>query len=584
MKIHFDKIRLRNFGSYGNKWTEYVFDEGLYNLYGAIGQGKSSILSALYFNLYGKTFNTKVNIGELVNTTNDSDLVTESYFRTGEDKYVVVRGLKPNILNIFKNGNLIDSLSKKKFVQEELDKILGMNSDMFKSVVGLSVQNNKAFFLMAKGEKRAMLENLFGLTLFANMGKEVKNEVTLLKTDIEVLKRTLSIYEQTLVESSNQIKSAEKISKESEESRNGELMALREQVETVRSNAKKCLESVSEIKDTIEKKKSEICNIQQKCQGLSSLRKRKKDLDSKRAVLDHNINNLRNTDVCPTCLTVVSDEHKAKHIKEFETSKLEIDFALNSLDKEIEVFEGLLARESELNNEIVKDDAQLRILNEQLKGYSRRSKELGSLIESKAKKELGVDIEEMRRNFDRKVSDYTTVKKTIAFKQEDVRIDDILVDILSDNGVKTYFMNKMLPWLNYKVNEYLDRFDFPAKITINSNLGEKIETLSGITRERSYGTFSGGERKIIDVSIWLAFIDSVKTFLNWNSNLLFVDELFDEGTDSETIEKIVHSLRNMSNEKNMHITIISHKNPEVRFDGKFHARKIGGFSNLEEMK
>jgi hypothetical protein len=256
---------------------------------------------------------------------------------------------------------------------------------------------------------------------------------------------------------------------------------------------------------------------------------------------------------------------------------------LLTIDKNIDLLEKLKTVTEKHKKDVFSNNIKIKNENEKLKSISVRVKDLKLKIEEKAKTELGIDIDGLRANFDKKVSEYSTVKSNISKKNEDIKINSLLVDILSDNGVKSYFMDKMLPWLNFKINEYLEMFDFTARITINASLVEKIETLSGVSRERSYFSFSGGERKIIDVSVWLAFIDSVKMFLNWNSNLLFIDELFDEGTDSETIEKILISLRQMCNDKKMHISIISHKNPEVVFDGKYLARKVNGFSKIEKM-
>ena len=222
-------------------------------------------------------------------------------------------------------------------------------------------------------------------------------------------------------------------------------------------------------------------------------------------------------------------------------------------------------------------------LFEKIKECSYRIKDFEKQIEKKSEKTQKVDVESLKKSFENKVEEYKNLKTKISDNNEEIVIGNALADILSDTGVKAYFMDKMLPWLNYKVNEYLDRFDFSVRITINSSLNEVIETISGNTRQRSYHSFSGGERKIIDVSIWLSFIDCVKMFLNWNANLLFIDELFDEGTDSETIEKIINSLGIMTTDKNMNITLISHKNPDVKFDGKFLARKIDKFSKLEEL-
>lgn len=580
MRVDFEYIKFRNFGSYGNNFTQYNFTTGLYNLFGAIGQGKSTVLSALYFCLYGKTF--KVNISELINDINESNLETECKFSIGLDKYVIKRGLKPGYITVEKNNLDIDSLSRKKLIQEEIDKILGMNSDMFKSIVGLSVQNNTPFCTMTKPEKRNTFDNLFGMVVFSELMKETKNEMSLLRTDNEVFKRSMVLYEQSLRETNDQVKSLERINKESDENNKKEIEEIKEKAELIRDDAKELVKTLDKNKKELEELKkshSEKYNELSSYTVIEDLQMLEREI----AIIKHQENTLKNTDVCPTCLTVVTNEHKQKHFNEFseklyvlnekKTNLLEIKKEFEIKKRELETINYSI-KELEYNN---------KNILEKIKECSYRIKDFEKQIEKKSEKTQKVDVESLKKSFENKVEEYKNLKTKISDNNEEIVIGNALADILSDTGVKAYFMDKMLPWLNYKVNEYLDRFDFSVRITINSSLNEVIETISGNTRQRSYHSFSGGERKIIDVSIWLSFIDCVKMFLNWNANLLFIDELFDEGTDSETIEKIINSLGTMTTDKNMNITLISHKNPDVKFDGKFLARKIDKFSKLEEL-
>ena len=580
MRVDFEYIKFRNFGSYGNNFTQYNFTTGLYNLFGAIGQGKSTVLSALYFCLYGKTF--KVNISELINDINESNLETECKFSIGLDKYVIKRGLKPGYITVEKNNLDIDSLSRKKLIQEEIDKILGMNSDMFKSIVGLSVQNNTPFCTMTKPEKRNTFDNLFGMVVFSELMKETKNEMSLLRTDNEVFKRSMVLYEQSLRETNDQVKSLERINKESDENNKKEIEEIKEKAELIRDDAKELVKTLDKNKKELEELKkshSEKYNELSSYTVIEDLQMLEREI----AIINHQENTLKNTDVCPTCLTVVTNEHKQKHFNEFSEKLYVLNEKKTNLLEIKKEFE-IKKRELETINYSIKDiEYNNKNLFEKIKECSYRIKDFEKQIEKKSEKTQKVDVESLKKSFENKVEEYKNLKTKISDNNEEIVIGNALADILSDTGVKAYFMDKMLPWLNYKVNEYLDRFDFSVRITINSSLNEVIETISGNTRQRSYHSFSGGERKIIDVSIWLSFIDCVKMFLNWNANLLFIDELFDEGTDSETIEKIINSLGTMTTDKNMNITLISHKNPDVKFDGKFLARKIDKFSKLEEL-
>lgn len=580
MRVDFEYIKFRNFGSYGNNFTQYNFTTGLYNLFGAIGQGKSTVLSALYFCLYGKTF--KVNINELINDINESELETECKFSIGLDKYIIKRGLKPGYITVEKNGMDIDSLSRKKLIQEEIDKVLGMNSDMFKSIVGLSVQNNTPFCTMTKPEKRNTFDNLFGMVIFSELMKETKNEMSLLRTDNEVFKRSLNLYEQSLKETNEQLKSLEKINKESDENKQREIDELYVKIKNIKEEAKGYLESVETNKLSLNDMQNSYNELYKKvCEY--TINEDLQAVDREIAIIKNQENTLKNTNTCPTCLTEVTNEHKQKHFNDFAEKICKLNYKKEQLIKIKEQFD-IEKKELENKNYSIKEiQYNIRTYSEKIKDCSYRIKDIEKQIEKKNETSSKIDVESLKNSFNNKVTEYKNLKSKISDNNEDLVVGNALTEILSDTGVKAYFMEKMLPWLNYKINEYLDRFDFSIRITINASLTEVIETISGNTRQRSYHSFSGGERKIIDVSIWLSFIDCVKMFLNWNANLLFIDELFDEGTDSETIEKIINSLGVMTTDKNMNITLISHKNPDVKFDGKFLARKIDKFSKLEEI-
>ena len=300
MRVDFEYIKFRNFGSYGNNFTQYNFTTGLYNLFGAIGQGKSTVLSALYFCLYGKTF--KVNINELINDINESELETECKFSIGLDKYIIKRGLKPGYITVEKNGMDIDSLSRKKLIQEEIDKVLGMNSDMFKSIVGLSVQNNTPFCTMTKPEKRNTFDNLFGMVIFSELMKETKNEMSLLRTDNEVFKRSLNLYEQSLKETNEQLKSLEKINKESDENKQREIDELYVKIKNIKEEAKGYLESVETNKLSLNDMQNSYNELYKKvCEY--TINEDLQAVDREIAIIKNQENTLKNTNTCPTCLT-----------------------------------------------------------------------------------------------------------------------------------------------------------------------------------------------------------------------------------------------------------------------------------------
>ena len=582
MKLNIEYIKYRNFGSYGNNWTEYRFSSGLCNLYGAIGQGKSSVLHALYYNFYGESFGDYT-LKELINDINEKELETESLITSGSDRYRIVRGMKPNKFEIYKNDNFepINSEATKSLMQGVLLEIIMMNSKMFKSVVGLS-SKNQSFFTMKLPDKRKMLEDLFGLEKFAELSTEVKTEITSLTTDIKVMDNSVSIYRKNVESLVSKIDDMERIKREDSEAKEKELNSLRNEIEVLTNEAKTVMAKRKELEADQEVLKKDIEDGIAKVKEYLHYEKDYADISIEKGILQDKLEVLENTDVCPTCFTELGSEHKEKHKKEFIEKICEINKRFDAIDEGFDILKKKRKSVEDLKAMYLRQKTEIETKNLELKGYSSQVARLKGSISLKEASKLEINVDVLRSELSGLEGACRATETDIIGKQETIEIDKVLVGILSDKGVKTFFMDNLLPVLNSKINSYLESFEFPVRVTINPDMSTVIETLEGRVRERPYGLFSGGERKMIDVSVWLAFIDSVKLFMNWNCNVLFIDELFDDGTDLETLEKILYKLRDMTKVENTHISIISHKNPDVKFDIKRCARKICRFSVLEE--
>ena len=190
MFVQFNKLRFKNILSYGNNFTEIDFSNGINLIRAPNGSGKSTILDALNFVLFGKPFRN-IKLNRLINRINEKNLVTEIEFNIGFDKWKIVRGLKPTVFEIYKNDQVLDKLSSKKLNQAEIDKLLGINQKLFKNIVGVAVTNNKPFLSMPIWEKRELIENIFNIDVLAEMSKEVKRRKTLEQSE-EKLKITES--------------------------------------------------------------------------------------------------------------------------------------------------------------------------------------------------------------------------------------------------------------------------------------------------------------------------------------------------------------------------------------------------------
>jgi len=251
MYIKFEWLKFKNIRSYSNTETKVDFNNGMTLITGTNGVGKSSMIEALTYNLYGKPY-TKIKINELINRYNKKGLYTESQFRVGKDIYNIIRGLKPNKLEIKKNGEILELLSSKSLSQDDIDKILGINYKMFKNVISLSA-SNKPFLDKdtTKAERREIIETIFNINIFADMLKILKKDISILKTDIGIEESNIKLMEEN-------ISSKKKDIADIEESKNNFENNKKKDVTDIQNEINKYKESIKENKFEIENKKSEI--------------------------------------------------------------------------------------------------------------------------------------------------------------------------------------------------------------------------------------------------------------------------------------------------------------------------------------
>ena len=209
MYIKFEELKFKNINSYGNSITSFKLNKGLNCISGSNGQGKSTILDALCYCLYGVPFR-KVKIEELINRDNKKQLYTELSFYIEQDLYVIKRGKKPNILTIEQNGSPLDLLSTQKLNQEEIDKLLGLDITLFRQVISLAINYNKPFLSLKVPDKREIMETIFNIKVFGKMLKKVKENNSSIKTEHEINNRTINILKQNLQETVVQLKNSRK--------------------------------------------------------------------------------------------------------------------------------------------------------------------------------------------------------------------------------------------------------------------------------------------------------------------------------------------------------------------------------------
>jgi len=589
MYIEFKKLTFANIRSFGGKKTEINFTQGLNLITGPNGSGKSSILSALSYCLYGKPFSDDIKIARLINWRNKKGLITECEFIVDNKvHYKIIRGMQPDIIKIYRDNQELDLLSSKKLTQEEIDKIIGINYTLFKQVISLSVNNNKPFIKLPAAEKREVAEQIFGISLFGQMLKLLKRKMADIRIQFEMNKKELMIVnenEKSLERKYTQIKEAQN---NFETNKQQEIKTIVKKMED-QNKVKENIATILHQKEADLKKANEQGDITTQLQQYKTMRD-----ESIRCIstMEYNINSLRNkikrmekTTLCPECNTELTEEHKNNEINK---RKLEITNNQQKLDgctknkklaeENISRFENIVFSKNQYSFEIEQHYDKLALIEKDLEYLNT------SLINAQNKK-FEVDVESIRKELIESHDKCTKLTSENNNFIETIKTNDIITSILSETGIKSYFFKKIIPILNQKINSYLNLFEIPIIVNFDECMNEIISNMGTLSTETSYGEYSEGEKRRIDMSIILAFIEVTKIVSNWNCNTLLIDELLDSSMDEDGLDKFVLSLKNMASEiKGQCVYVISHRLQQNYYDSfnqKINvSRNVNGFSTL----
>lgn len=582
MFVEFKKLSFCNIMSYGASGAEIDFQAGLNTIKAANGSGKSSILDALTFVLFGKPYRD-IKLSELVNTSNGKGLEVTCEFKIGTDTYMIRRGLKPAVFEIYKNGKEMDMLSTKKLNQDEIDKLLGINLRLFKNIVAVAVTNNKPFLSLPIGDKRALIENIFNIDVLGSMCKDVKKRKTVNNTELDLKTTERRGVVNSIEDNESYIENMRRYIASFNEVKDANLKTIRENIDKYRKEIDRRTKNLAIAESKIKELTEEMGAVPDRSVGESL----NLEIGKAQSVID-NINNtlsrLKKSRLCPVCNSPLDEGHARKHIEGMLAEK-------KAMEKE--TLPGLMER--------------YRAYSDTVKTYQEKQSFIQT-IRDKARTEeitratLETELDKARRNLEKEsgkacpasVDSYVEklnalraqseeLSKDIDALTEKILIDTQLIKILGDDGIKSYFFKKLIKVLNKSVNEYLAKFELKnTTIEFDETMAE---TMTTNLVPRTYSSYSSGERTRIDMSILLAFFDISRQISNWSCNLLFIDELLDQNIDQSGIEQFVSTLYNLIqlNKKKLGIYIISHKLNElkIQISSTIEIKKVHDYSILE---
>lgn len=535
--IYFEKLRWKNFLSTGNAFSEINFTRSPSTLIvGDNGAGKSTFLDALCFALFNKPFRN-INKPQLINSVNDKGMLVEVEFRVGKNQYLVRRGIKPNIFEIWRNDEMIDQDAALRDTQKYLEEsILNLNYKSFTQIVILGSASFTPFMQLPAHIRREVIEDILDIQIFTTMNGLLKEQITGLQNEVRDI--------ETQVEISKQKAEIQKKYIETLENNKAE-------------NISKVEIQIDEVSKTIEKLQTTASIQSEQITLLGEPEEKRRKLEQYKDKFKSQINKLQkeldfyeNHDDCPTCKQGIKHEFKQEiqqerldKIKEIEEASSKMDSEFTELDRLIQEYTTIQKNIIETNNEITSNQRYLQRLHAELGDARNRVADIET--EQSKLKELAKEV--------------TSKNSLRSEKNQEMHYMNAAAALLKDTGIKTRIIKQYLPAINSLANKYLAAMDF----FVNFNLDEKFnETIKSRGRDKfSYASFSEGEKQRIDLALLFTWRTIAKMKNSASTNLLILDEVFDSSLDNNGTDYVMTLLNTIGDDTN--VFVISHKGDQL---------------------
>ena len=569
--IIFEKIRWKNFLSTGNQFTEVALNQKSTTLIiGTNGAGKSTILDALTFSLYGKSFR-KINKAQLINTTNEKNCVVEIEFSIGEIQWKVIRGIKPNIFEIYRNGSLLDQSSSAVDQQKWLEQnVLKMNYKSFTQIVILGSSTFVPFMQLTSNHRREVVEDLLDIKIFSSMNILVKEKIRSSKEEI----RTLDFKKESLLEKmemqKNLINEIESRGKESIGEKNDKIKSLEIEVDTHIERNKLTEVDITDLLND----KEEVTGATEKLRKLGTL---KGKISNKVSTVTKEYEFFNKNRVCPTCTQDINEEFRINKIEDSQNRKQELQSGYKELEEAIQKEELRELQFKSISQEVSKLLNGISTNNTRISGCQKQIRQLESEIQR-----ITTQLANRNTEHDKLATFEKGLQETYDYlieKKENISYYDFTYGLLKDGGVKAQIIKKYLPLINQQVNKYLQMMEFYINFKLDEEFNETIE--SPIHEDFSYASFSEGEKMRIDLALLFTWREVARFKNSVNTNLLIMDEVFDSSLDGFGSDEFLKIIKYVITDAN--IFVISHKKEmQDQFNDIIKFEKKQGFSFKSE--
>jgi DNA repair exonuclease SbcCD ATPase subunit len=573
MAIIFEKLQYKNFLSVGdNEITIDLNSSRSTLIVGHNGSGKSLMLDALSFVLFGKP-HRNINKPQLVNSINGKNCLVTIWFKLNTSDYKIIRGLKPNIFEIWQNGILINQESHSRDYQKLLEtNILKLNHKSFHQIVVLGSSNFIPFMQLSTQHRREVIEDLLDIGVFSKMNMLLKESSTKLRDQIRDSELHISTIKEKISLQSSHIDSLQQLSK----TNNSQYLS---EIETLNKNILTMLDENAALSHEYSE------NYGKKAQQLKRNEKTKSTLVSYQHQIRDNISKLVNdskfyetNETCPTCSQNIDYDFRQTKIKGCAHSAKELNDGYSKLKKSLEDVEQSLKNTSEEIARLRQLDNKIQSNQTLIEGITARINNLTTL--ANAHHEYS-EVTDAQTKLNELYAEKTRLEEYRGTQLEERMYNEVIAELLKDTGIKTKIIRQYLPVMNKLINQYLQILDFFVLFNLDENFNETIR--SRHRDDFSYSSFSEGEKQRINLSLLFAWRQIAKMKNSASTNILILDEVFDASLDSDGIDNLLRIMNSL--DLDTRIFVISHKQDllEGKFESKIEFEKVKNFTEIKEI-
>ena len=571
--IKFEKIRWKNFLSTGNNFTEIDLTQKPTTLVvGDNGAGKSTMLDALSFGLFGKS-HRKISKSQLVNSVNQKGTLVEVLFSVNGVNYKIVRGIKPNVFEIWANDNMINQNSHAKEYQQILERnILKLTHKSFHQIVVLGSSSFVPFMQLGSGARREVIEDLLDINMFSKMNALLKEKMSILKEDIKDNSHKIEVVKTKINSQKKYLRDLSALNTAHRKEKESEITVLLAEITELQDFNTNNMSTATTRQQDVSKKLEKIATSREKLLNYqSSFKSEIKSVVKQAKFFEDNA-------ICPTCDQDIDEDLRDAKKTDAQTRAKELNDVMTESHGKMEEFESQL---KVLNAELTEVNELQNVVNNNNQTITRINRNIDRIrneIESMAENtgdlaEANDDLMRLNKELDTKQDQKYKLHENYSYQQ-------VSSELLRDTGIKTKIIKQYLPVINQLTNQYLQILDFFVHFDLDESFNETIR--SRFRDNFSYDSFSEGEKQRIDLSLLFTWRQIAKMKNSVATNLLILDETFDSSLDDDGVDNLMKIIHTLGEETN--VFVISHKAEleDAAFQRRIEFVKEKNFSKIKE--